>query len=135
MAYNKNPEITPFEGSTLAQARQAVLRAFEDRDEDAAWEALCVLYISTSKIGIMEACEKTVKRVEEEIERLSSKSESGPADQYARANNVKRYKHKANLEFYKQIMLLFAEFGLTEYDTVKPRELNTGQRLTSGPSR
>jgi hypothetical protein len=32
-------------------------------------------------------------------------------------------------------MMLCAKHGLTEFDTIKPREENTGKRLGSGPSR
>jgi hypothetical protein len=135
MSYNKVPIITPFEGGTLAQARQAVINAFSTGDEEFTWTMLCVFYISTSKIEIIEECEKYRKFIEEQIQRINSKLEHSPQESFSRIMTRNTFQEKTNLEFYKKIMLLCAEHHLTEFDAIKPREENKGQRLTSGPSR
>jgi hypothetical protein len=134
MSYNKAPVITPFEGSTLAQARQAVINAFASGDEDYTWNMLCVFYISTAKIEIINECETFKKEFEDKITLINSKSEHSPQEAFSRIIRRDSFRQRTNMEFYKKIMMLCAKHGLTEFDTIKPREGSTG-RLGSGTNR
>jgi hypothetical protein len=134
MSYNKAPVITPFEGSTLAQARQAVINAFSSGDEEYTWNMLCVFYISTAKIEIINECETYKKLHEDQLSRINSKSEASPQESFSRIVRRDSYRQKTNMDFYKRIMLLCAKYGLTEFDSIKPREGSTG-RLGSGTNR
>lgn len=132
MAYPKSP-ITPFEGGTLAHARALVLNAFATRDWEYIWEMLCLFYIQTSKIEIMEECEKTVNEVEQQLNMFNRKIEAcnQPYLAVPIINARKSYLKKIDYAFDKQIMLLCAKHNLTEFDTVKPKHGSIG-RLGSG---
>jgi hypothetical protein len=124
MSYNQNVNITPFEGSTLAQARAAVINAFQTGDQEYVLEMLKVFYMSTAKIDLITECERFTKEIEQQLDLHNSKRTLTPASSIDKISDRTNYLKRVNIQFYKKIMLLCEKNGLTEFGKVTARAQN-----------
>lgn len=132
MPYSTTPIITPFEGSTLAQARNAVIKAFASGDQAHVFDMLSVFYISTAKADIIKECNEHKKEIEQKLKLHNSQRRNFSQDALSTIISREEYLKQVNINFYEKIMLLCCDHGLTEFDTVKP-VVNTAGKLGSGP--
>lgn len=107
--------LTPFEGSTLAIARNAVVHAFQTGNQKYTNEMLIILYISSAKNTIISDCEKFQSETDRRLNLLKSGRGITIAEDYFFRTNPNEYLKQRNILLFKKIMLLFEKAGLTEF--------------------
>jgi hypothetical protein len=121
MSSNRNL-LTPFEQSTLAQARSMVINAFATGNQQYISEMLYVFYVSTAKTSIIEECEKFRKETENQITIKKAKYGSTQATKITGMRETQTYLYQRNRELFLKIMLLCEKNNLTEFSNMaKPK--------------